>query len=518
MKSMNKNKIQNPKTTYFFIGSVTCSMLSCLLTPVSFANVVGSDMQNFNATTNGIDFVTVESAETLRPGFVNFGLFMNYAVNTLPYFDQTETIQSRTKFNDSVLGADLNVGYGVAPNFDIGLSLPQIVTSSVKTKTWNGKFSDNGNTEVRLNGKYKLVGDEKEGIAIQGVVNFNRTKDNPYVGDSNAPIYSLVLIASRQVTDEMGVGANLGYRWRKAGAAIPAADPIKPLPNQYIWSAALNYRVSSLDSKIIGEIFGSAPVNRVSTNSDRTASSAESLIGIKHDLDTNTSIHGGFGTELTKGLSSPDWRIYIGVNYALGPKAEAPAPVPAPAAPPPAPEAKVFDVPPQAYEKIVVNDIMFEFDSDHLVLGASKDMLKALGEHLKKPPTFTKLVVVGHTDDIGSAEYNDQLSKRRAETIKKYLVNNEKIDANKIIAEGHGEREPVASNSNFQGRQQNRRVEFRIYREGEKEEIRSSSNADAAKNAKDPIGNGPHKKPKKSGQNAPVKVTKPVTKLKPNVQ
>ena len=48
------------------------------------ANVVGIDAQNFNPTSNGIDFVTVQSSETLEPGIVNLGLFFNYAINTLP--------------------------------------------------------------------------------------------------------------------------------------------------------------------------------------------------------------------------------------------------------------------------------------------------------------------------------------------------------------------------------------------------------------------------------------------------
>jgi hypothetical protein len=116
----------------FFMKDLSMSQPG-LLTPVSFANVIGSDMQNFNATTSGLDFVTVESAATLEPGFVNFGLFMNYAVNTLPYFEKTETIQSRTKFNDTLLGADINVGYGVAKRFDLGLSLPRVRVSSAAT-------------------------------------------------------------------------------------------------------------------------------------------------------------------------------------------------------------------------------------------------------------------------------------------------------------------------------------------------------------------------------------------------
>jgi outer membrane protein OmpA-like peptidoglycan-associated protein len=265
----------------------------------------------------------------------------------------------------------------------------------------------------------------------------------------------------------------------------------------------MNYHLASIDSKFIWEVFGSNPIKKVSTNSDRTAASAESLIGIKHDIDTNLAIHGGIGTELDAGLSSPDWRAYVGINWATGPKFEQPARVtvaePAVAVKA-APIEKPFAVEPKAYENITVHDIMFEFDSDHLILGQSKEMLKDLAEHLQQPPKFTKLIIIGHTDSIGPIEYNDQLSKRRADTIRNWLVSEHKLDAAKIVAEGRGEREPIAGNGNFQGRQMNRRVEFRIYREGVKEEIRSTINAKAAEGAKDP------------GEKVPGAKTKPKAK------
>jgi outer membrane protein OmpA-like peptidoglycan-associated protein len=495
MKSIPKINRTGSRFHRLPLQVTTIAALSGLLTPVSQANVVGSDMQNFNPTTSGLDFVTVESAETLEPGFFNFGFFMNYAVNTLPYFEATDSVQTRSKFNDTVLGGDLNVGYGVSKNFDLGLSLPQVITSSVKTKSWNGKFRDNGNTEVRINAKYRLLGDKDSGVALQALVNLNRTKDNPYVGKTNAPIYSLVLIGTRQLTKDIGLGINLGYRWRKAGDALPEADPIKPLTNQLIWSTAVNYRIESIDSKVVAEIFGSSPQGKVNKNGDRTASSSEFSLGIKHDLDTNMSIHSGVGTELAKGLSSPDWRFYAGINYAIGPAFDQPSRSTRRDPPETVRETNPFNVEPQTYEKITVHDLMFEFDSDRQVLGTSKQVLKDLADHLKKSTGFTKLVVIGHTDSLGSSEYNDALSKRRAETVKKWLTDEQKIDGTKIFAEGRGETEPVASNSNYQGRQLNRRVEFRIHRMEEKEEERSLANPKAAEGATDP-GGKPTKKVK----------------------
>lgn len=81
-------------------------LLPALLTVVSVsahANVVGTDMQNFNTITSGLDFVTVESSETLRPGVVNLGLFFNYAVNTLPYFQTSP--QSAQKLSRLAAGS-----------------------------------------------------------------------------------------------------------------------------------------------------------------------------------------------------------------------------------------------------------------------------------------------------------------------------------------------------------------------------------------------------------------------------
>jgi len=85
-----------------------CSVLALLLvTSFCFANVIGSDIQNFNPTTSGLDFVTVQSSETLTPGIFNFGYFLNYAVNTMPNYVDVNT-RSRTNFEDSLLGADIN--------------------------------------------------------------------------------------------------------------------------------------------------------------------------------------------------------------------------------------------------------------------------------------------------------------------------------------------------------------------------------------------------------------------------
>jgi outer membrane protein OmpA-like peptidoglycan-associated protein len=67
--------------------------------------------------------------------------------------------------------------------------------------------------------------------------------------------------------------------------------------------------------------------------------------------------------------------------------------------------------------------------------------------------------VEGHTDSIGTDDYNQQLSEHRAEAVRDYLVQ-QGISADTIVASGFGKTAPVASNDTPEGRQQNRRVEL----------------------------------------------------------
>jgi outer membrane protein OmpA-like peptidoglycan-associated protein len=70
-----------------------------------------------------------------------------------------------------------------------------------------------------------------------------------------------------------------------------------------------------------------------------------------------------------------------------------------------------------------------------------------------------KLEVEGHTDSVGTNEYNMTLSENRANAVRDYLVK-QGIDAYSIGARGFGEGQPVATNDTAEGRQQNRRVEL----------------------------------------------------------
>ena len=106
---------------------------------------------------------------------------------------------------------------------------------------------------------------------------------------------------------------------------------------------------------------------------------------------------------------------------------------------------------------IRLRGVEFEFDKANLV-GASGVVLDAAIEGLLVCPNVP-VRVEGHTDALGSEEYNQNLGQRRAETVRRYMVNGG-VSPQRIKARSFGETKPIATNDTDEGRQLNRRVEL----------------------------------------------------------
>jgi len=105
----------------------------------------------------------------------------------------------------------------------------------------------------------------------------------------------------------------------------------------------------------------------------------------------------------------------------------------------------------------VISSLEFDFDSDNIRPESFYD-LDQLAASLQD--SKIKLHIEGHTDDRGKSEFNLLLSRRRAEAVRKYLLS--KGCKAQLIATGFGQTRPVAPNTTEEGRQKNRRVEFRV--------------------------------------------------------
>lgn len=105
------------------------------------------------------------------------------------------------------------------------------------------------------------------------------------------------------------------------------------------------------------------------------------------------------------------------------------------------------------------SSMLYDFDSD-VVLSAAATNLRNLAASLGKYPN-TDILIVGHTDATGSADYNQGLSQRRATAAANYLIA-QGVAATRVRTAGRGEMEPIATNDTELGRQTNRRVEIAI--------------------------------------------------------
>jgi len=102
------------------------------------------------------------------------------------------------------------------------------------------------------------------------------------------------------------------------------------------------------------------------------------------------------------------------------------------------------------------SEVSFDFNSAN-IKPTFRPPLDKIADILNRYPQ-TQIVVVGHTDNVGSDQYNQDLSKRRAIAVADYLVGRG-VSSQRMRTEGRGEAEPRANNDTADGRAQNRRVE-----------------------------------------------------------
>jgi OOP family OmpA-OmpF porin len=108
-------------------------------------------------------------------------------------------------------------------------------------------------------------------------------------------------------------------------------------------------------------------------------------------------------------------------------------------------------------DSVVLQDVNFEFDSAQLTAEA-QNVLDGVAERLVNNPDV-RVRIEGHTDSVGSAQYNMDLSQARAESVTEYLATRG-VESNRMMAEGFGEEQPIATNETAAGRAENRRVEL----------------------------------------------------------
>ncbi len=200
--------------------------------------------------------------------------------------------------------------------------------------------------------------------------------------------------------------------------------------------------------------------------------------GLKYSINDNVQLRGDI-RNIYEIDGSDNHQIYtVGITYLFGKKEPVRLPVVEKKAPPVPVDSDgdgVYDdkdkcpntpkgikvdssgCPIPLTEKVVI-DLKVEFDFD------KANIKSVYNDHLQKVANFLAAypdaqgVIEGHTDSIGSEEYNHKLSHKRAENVRLYLIKNFGVKAERLKAEGFGESQPIADNKTKEGRQSNRRV------------------------------------------------------------
>lgn len=139
------------------------------------------------------------------------------------------------------------------------------------------------------------------------------------------------------------------------------------------------------------------------------------------------------------------------------PPPPAPKPAVTPPAPPPAPAPK--PAVPKSEKVTYAADTFFDFDKYALKPEGKAKLDDLIGKMAGM--NLEVIIAVGHTDWIGTEQYNQKLSERRANAVKEYLVS-KGVEKNRVYTEGKGELQPIASNKTAEGRAKNRRVEIEM--------------------------------------------------------
>jgi len=183
---------------------------------------------------------------------------------------------------------------------------------------------------------------------------------------------------------------------------------------------------------------------------DRTRFAPDYGIGLKYFLTENIALRGDVRHVLAIGSIYNDLEATVGLAFYFGGKKEAPAPAP-PVAAVPELEKKMMD------EGRARLNVEFDFDKSD-IRPQYHDEIKQVADFMVKYPN-TKIAIEGHTDSIGTDEYNQKLSQRRVDSVKDYIIDKFGIDGKRLRSEGFGETRPIADNKTAEGRQRNRRVE-----------------------------------------------------------
>lgn len=431
--------------------------LAFLTATKAWANINGSTLQSFNPTSSNGHFVTVHQGKTLAVGSLNFGGFLDFAHNTLP--PALDLTNSKFEVSNDISHSDLHLAVGLFENIEVGASVGSLLSSSVDNETISQYYESRGLTDFRLNSKINFLTTDLWAFAINLQAQFPQIENDYFYGSGGVPLWAADLIATVSL-EAWTLGANLGYNLRPNGDKI-VGGAYEPVGDTVLGSLAAAYTFSENKWSAVGEAWAAQPTKGTANYSQADLTAIELLAGLKYKSKPNLEWQAGYTHGLQGGVSSPDYRVYLGLNWMLDglwnkKEDQEPVIVAAPAPPVIVPPAPVVA---PAVGNFVISNFNFKTGSSEVSADYTA-YLKKFAEFINAKPSYKAVVIKGFTDNVGPKSFNVKLSEKRAEAIKTVLVQQGKVPAEKVQTIGFGMENPIAPNTTVQGRKLNRRIEL----------------------------------------------------------
>ena len=431
--------------------------------PASLSQAI--DVQRYKPGPGATDLLGVSGARVDRHLGWHLGASLTYASNPLGFLDRRQD-----DFVYQVVASQATVellgSVSFFDRFELGMALPFTYQASERgaavTPAFAEGVSGGGVGDVRLVPKAHLLSSGEWHLGVAVPVLLPTAGGQGFRGGAGVAVQPQLV---GEWVSERGprVVANLGARLR-------GEQRLHNLRVGNELSYALGAQVPINERLAVqAQLVGALGLGERATEE----LPLEVLASVRYRLREGLLLHVGGGPGLTRGHGTPGFRLVAGIDWAQpgerpavtrpAPVLAAPAPVLAAPAPVPTPAAPGVRQETKPRRLDIQGKVHFATNED-VILDNSFALLTEVAVLLKNNPQVALMRVEGHTDDRGDDASNLDLSQRRANNVRRFLLE-QGVAPERLEALGHGETMPLVTNDTEAGREKNRRVEFYILKE-----------------------------------------------------
>lgn len=402
-------------------------------------------------------FVTEQSQGLYQWGY-HLGFNMKYAFEPAEVAPTTGGGRVGGVVDDLLVGF-FTGGFGITDWLNVGLDFPvalyetffNFIHPGANQCTLTAACPEQTVTkigDVLFAAKARLIDSDRNflGVSVQPFVTIP-TGSGFFVTGYGSATGGVKLIVDTKIKRKLFLALNAGWQTIKETRYAPDTANAT-VDDLLLLSGAANLALGK-NFEVIGEIFGQTAIQNPWAH--QIQSPFGWLGGLRYSPGSIKRWSFGFsgGTGMGRGFGSPKFHALAQLRYKKTKVVELEG------------DESPVEVEAPYEEKIIITQkIHFEFNRWN-IRPVSFPILDDVVEVLRLNPQIKKMRVEGHTDWIGSDEYNQRLSMRRANSVRDYLTQ-KGVSADRLVAEGYGESRPVADNNTDLGRAKNRRTEFTV--------------------------------------------------------